>query len=348
MPEQENYDLISEGFEPLHLDAIRPLREVMRDLVRNWKKAQFTYKEKNLQDPCVIPLDFLKAATCNFSKDHVVGRGSNGVVYMGILQNGMKIAVKKFLEEKADDEQFRNEVMCLVELDHKNVVQLVGICGQSNLRLPLIRGKYIMAERRKRLICFEYLDNKSLDTHISAQSCGLEWCVRYKIIKGVCSGLDYLHVKCNIVHLDLKPENILLDANFVPKIADFSLSRRFGQQQSQIITGSLQGTVGYMAPEYIDSGLITTKVDMFSFGVIIIMLVTGFRNYPDSSIEAFERFIENVTGKWMNRWEKAMGYIPLEYSQQVKRCIMIGLNCVNPDPKERPDARDIIKALNAI
>jgi len=181
----------------------------------------------------------------------------------------------------------------------------------------------------------------------TAESCGLEWHWRYDIIRGICSGLHYLHTECHIIHLDLKPENILLDDNMVPKITDFGMSRLFGQQQSRFITESRGGTLGYMAPEYLTNGLISTKSDIFSFGVIIIELMTGSRDYPQSG--AFGQFIENVAANWRNRLEKIHMYIPLEiYSQQVNKCIMIGLKCVDPDPKKRPSALDIIQMLDAI
>ncbi|KAM0836303.1 hypothetical protein ACQ4PT_062435 [Festuca glaucescens] len=179
------------------------------------------------------------------------------------------------------------------------------------------------------------------------ESRGLEWHMRYEIIKGVCRGLHHLHAECHIVHLDLKPENILLDDNMKPKIADFGMSRLFGEQQSRIITGSRGGTFGYMAPEYLTNGLISTKSDIFSLGVMIIELMTGHRDYPQSSGTPSDHFIEKVLGNWRHRLEKTSRYSLLEiYCQQVKNCIMAGVNGVDPDPKRRPSAWDIIQTLN--
>uniref|UniRef100_A0A0A8ZGH5 Protein kinase domain-containing protein n=1 Tax=Arundo donax TaxID=35708 RepID=A0A0A8ZGH5_ARUDO len=101
-----------------------------------------------------------------------------------------------------EDAQFQNEVTYLIGLKHKNIVQLVGYCAESRWEAAQLSGKYIMAEIRKRLLCFEYLNNKSLDKHLSAESCGLEWHRRYEIIKGICCGLHYLHMECRIMHLD--------------------------------------------------------------------------------------------------------------------------------------------------
>jgi len=142
----------------------------------------------------------------------------------------------------------------------------------------------------------------------------------------------------------------LMDDNMVPKITDFGTSRLFGQQQSRIITENCEGTLGYMAPEYLRNGLITTKSDIFSLGVIIIELLTGYRNYPQNSEASLVhvRFIENVVEEWRNRVKKMQKCIPVEIcSQQVKECIKIGLRCVETDPEKRPAASDIITTLNA-
>ncbi|KAL6870847.1 hypothetical protein ACP4OV_014695 [Aristida adscensionis] len=321
----------------------------------NWipKSTDFGTLENMLQDPCempmFLPIDFLKAITHDFSEEKELGRGGYGVVYKGVLGNGKAIAVKKLSEMHLDDAQFQNEVTYLFGLKHKNIVQLVGYCAESRWEATQLCGKYVMGEIRKRLLCFEYLNNRSLDKHLSGESCGLEWNKRYEIIRGICCGLRYLHEECHILHLDLKPANILLDDNMLPKIADFGMSRLFGQDQSRIITGSRGGTFGYMAPEYLNNGLISTKSDTFSLGVIIIELMTGSKDYPQSSEASFGHFVENVVGNWRDRLERTLGHIPLElYCQQLNTCIMIGLKCVDPDPKKRPAALDIIQMLNAV
>ncbi|XP_073356618.1 cysteine-rich receptor-like protein kinase 43 [Aegilops tauschii subsp. strangulata] len=309
--------------------------------------------ENMLQAPSVtpicLPVEFLKGITRDFSVDQELGRGGFGVVYKGILQNGKMIAVKKLFEIRVEDDQFQNEVTYLIGVKHQNVVQLVGYCAESRWEATKVGGRYVMAEIRKRLLCFEYLKNNSLDKHLSAESCGLEWHIRYDIIKGVCSGLHYLHTECRIVHLDLKPQNILLDDNMVPKLADFGMSRLFGQQESRVITESRGGTLGYMAPEYITNGVISTKSDIYSLGIIIVELMTGSREYPHSSEAPFEHFIENMVGNWRHILEKTMGHKTQEIcSQQVNRCIALGLKCLNPDPNERPSAWDMLQTLNEL
>ncbi|XP_044950147.1 protein PSK SIMULATOR 1-like [Hordeum vulgare subsp. vulgare] len=309
--------------------------------------------ENMLQEPSVtpicLPVEFLKVITRDFSADQELGRGGFGVVYKGMLQNGKMIAVKKLFEMGVEDDQFQNEVTYLIGVKHQNIVQLVGYCAESRWEATRVGGRYVMAEIRKRLLCFEYLKNNSLDKHISAESCGLEWRIRYDIIKGVCSGLHYLHAECRIVHLDLKPQNILLDDSMVPKLADFGMSRLFGQQESRVITESRGGTLGYMAPEYINNGVISTKSDIFSLGTIIIELLTGSREYPQSSETPFEHFIENVIANWRHRLEKTLSHRALlACSEQINRCIVLGLNCFDLDPHKRPSARDILQTLNEL
>ncbi|KAF8688172.1 hypothetical protein HU200_042403 [Digitaria exilis] len=134
-----------------------------------------------------------------------------------------------------------------------------------------------MGDVRQRLLCFEYLPNRSLDKYIKDAS--LEWRKCYKIIKGVCKGLHFLHKK-NIVHSDLKPANILLDNDMVPKIADFGISRCFDGKQTHTVTANITGSMGYLAPE-VFYGKISFKSDIFSLGVIIIEILTGNKDYPD-------------------------------------------------------------------
>ncbi|XP_051191582.1 uncharacterized protein [Lolium perenne] len=265
--------------------------------------------EERLQDPTAtpvsLPLEFLKTITHDFSSEQELGSGGSGVVYKGVLPSGKLIAVKKLLDlHNMGDEKFRKEVSSLMGIKHRNVVQFVGYCAESSFEAIDLQGNgnYILAEIPKRLLCFEHVCNKSLDKYISDESSGLEWSVRYEIIRGICAGLHYLHEECHIVHLDLKPENILMDATMVPKIADFGLSRIFGDKQSRIITQNFLGIRGYMAPEYIIQGIVSIKADMYSFGVLIIEILTGCRYYPLSkennpqgSDTSFQHFKEKIS-----------------------------------------------------
>ncbi|CAN6356468.1 unnamed protein product [Urochloa humidicola] len=297
-----------------------------------------------------LSLKDLKEITNDFSDERLLGQGGFGTVYKGLLQNGDIIAVKKLTSTMPglQDKQYENEICHLMRLIHPNIVQLVGYCCETEEKLVQHNGKYVYAEKSERLLCLEYLPKGSLRNHISDASSGLDWDTRYKIIVGICSGLHYLHEEWQpstpIIHRDLKPANILLDNNMVPKIADFGLSRLFGEEQTRTTTKNFDGTLGYMAPEYLNRGLITKELDIFSLGVIIIQIVTGDKQYPYK--DETQDFIELVLKKWRNRLEKVPGYTSQEFScRQIRRCVEIGLLCVKFDRGERPTTRRIIEML---
>ncbi|KAK3130672.1 hypothetical protein QOZ80_6BG0496450 [Eleusine coracana subsp. coracana] len=278
-------------------------------------------------EPHSMPLEFLRRITKNFSYEQLLGEGGFGKVYKGVLQNGKIIAVKKLdqLKPGVQERQFENE--------HN--------------------GKYVFAEMQQRLVCLEYLPNGSLDGHLSDEYSGLDWCTRYKIIRGTCSGLHYLHEECerqfnaSIVHLDLKPANILLDNNMVPKIADFGLSRLFDVGKSRTRATSPAGSLGYMAPEYIYQHTITKKADIYSLGVIIVEIVTGCRFGPSGTETFCENFVEPVLKNWRNRLQATPRCTSPETDcQQIEFCLKIGLSCIKFNPSERPTIMEVVELLS--
>ncbi|KAL6658652.1 hypothetical protein ACP70R_004238 [Stipagrostis hirtigluma subsp. patula] len=329
--------------------------------------------EETLHDPTAspifLPLQFLKSVTCDFSSENLLGSGGFGKVYKGVLRSGKIIAVKKLYEwHLIEDTQFKNEVGYLMEVKHQNVAKLRGYCAESRWEMVKAQnGEYVMAQIPSRLLCFEYLCGKSLDNHITDESSGLDWNQRYEIIIGICGGLNFLHEEHRIVHLDLKPENILMDAMMVPKIADFGLSRLLGQEKSRtIIAGDKKGTRRYMAPEYLNDGVVSPKADIFSFGVIMINIITGHKGYPWITFPYFEDFGENdrrqcferslqqkhiddVLARWRNKFQTEPEYTNLDtYTQQVKQCISVALKCMDQDMNKRPSASDILKMIGRI
>uniref|UniRef100_A0ACD5YNF6 Uncharacterized protein n=1 Tax=Avena sativa TaxID=4498 RepID=A0ACD5YNF6_AVESA len=274
-------------------------------------------------EPKALPLSLLAEITNGFSAEHQIGQGGFAVVYQGILKNG-KVAVKRLHNKLMGDKEFLREVECLMTVKHKNIVRFLGYCADTQGSMELYNGKLVMADVMQRLLCFEYVSKGSLDQYITDASCGLEWRNRYKIIKGICLGLHYLHQKF-ILHLDLKPANILLDDNWVPKIADFGLSRFFLEKQSRAITANIGGTLGYLPPEFCN-GEITYLFDRFSLGVIFMELLTGKKGYHD---------VDNVVESWSNRLEASQGDIQLE---QVRVCAEIGIECTDSNPAKRPDS----------
>ncbi|KAL6846934.1 hypothetical protein ACP4OV_022787 [Aristida adscensionis] len=296
--------------------------------------------ESILQDrslePHSLPLEDLKKITNNFSDELLIGKGGFGKVYKGVVQNGDMVAVKKLTltVPGTRDKQFENEICHLMKLRHPNIVQLVGYCSETKNLLVPYNGKYVYAEKSERLLCLEYMPKGSLREHIS----------------GCLLCLQYLHeewkVNNPIIHMDLKPPNILLDVNMVPKIADFGLSRIFGEEKTRTQTRNIDGTLGYMAPEYITRGIITKKLDIFSLGVIIIEIMTGRKNYPYESESSSEKFIKLIMNNWRNRMRKTRRYAYWKFDrQQIRRCIKTGLTCVKLDREERPTIGQIIQML---
>jgi len=196
------------------------------------------------------------------------------------------------------------------------------------------------------LLCHEYLERGSLQKNLFGEgSSYLPWETRFKIIKGICHGLRFLH-RIPIIHMDLKPENILLDNNMMPKIADFGLSRLFGQEQTRANTQNVVGSYGYIAPEYLYRGEISTQSDIYSLGLLIIETTTGEKNQPNHNEPSARDFIEKVRQTWTD------GYIASMYSkfyandlQEVRVCIDIGLECVEIDRKKRPSIESIVERL---
>ncbi|KAF7076312.1 hypothetical protein CFC21_080982 [Triticum aestivum] len=284
-------------------------------------------------EPTDLPLSLLKGITNGFSPAHQIGRGGFAEVYKGVVGKGM-VAVKRLSRTFAVHEnKFQEEVKCLIKAKHKNIVRFLGYCADTQGKMEEYEGNLVMADQRNWLLCFEYVCNGSLDKHITAATCGLNWRQRYQIIRGICEGLLFLHKK-RILHSDLKPANILLDGHMVPKIADFGLSRCLGEEQTRYITQNLWGTLGYVDPEYIRSRQISFSSDMYSLGVIIMEIVAGIRCYRED---------EDVIQSWMIRLEALEGDIQLE---QVRVCCKIAVECMDLDPKKRPVAQHIVNRLD--
>ncbi|XP_066351006.1 cysteine-rich receptor-like protein kinase 15 isoform X2 [Miscanthus floridulus] len=217
-------------------------------------------------EPEQLNLVVLRAATNNFSEQNKLGEGGFGEVFKGTLQDGEEIAVKRLSQNSSQGfHELKNEIVLATKLEHRNLVRLLGVCLQE-----------------EKLLIYEYMPNRSLDTFLydPVKRQQLDWSRRFAIINGIARGLLYLHEesRLKVIHRDLKPSNVLLDADMNPKISDFGIARAFGGDQSRDITRRPVGTLGYMAPEYAYWGHVSSKSDMFSFGVIVLEMVTGRRN----------------------------------------------------------------------
>ncbi|KAI3471029.1 hypothetical protein Pfo_027692 [Paulownia fortunei] len=220
----------------------------------------------NLEELPLFTFEVLANATDSFSNANTLGKGGFGHVYKGELANGREIAVKRLSKASGQGmHEFMNEVVLISKLQHRNLVRLLGCCVENN----------------EKMLIYEYMPNKSLDFFLFDQSQEiLDWRKRFNIVEGICRGLRYLHrdSRLKIIHRDLKPSNILLDNDWNPKISDFGMARIFGSKQDHISTIRVVGTYGYMAPEYAIEGKFSEKSDVFSFGVLMLEIVSGRRN----------------------------------------------------------------------
>ncbi|KAI3456401.1 hypothetical protein Pfo_013064 [Paulownia fortunei] len=282
----------------------------------------------------------IRAATNDFSDANKLGQGGFGAVYRGKLLNGQEIAVKRLSRDSGQGNvEFKNEVLLVARLQHRNLVRLLGFS----------------IEGTERLLIYEFVQNASLDQFIfdPIKRSYLDWDRRYKIIGGIARGLLYLHEdsRLRIIHRDLKASNVLLDGEMNPKIADFGMARIFGQDETQGNTNRIVGTYGYMSPEYAMHGQFSVKSDVFSFGVLVLEIISGQKN---SCIENGENVEDLLSSTWKNwREETAANLIdPVLRAgtgslRDMMRCIHIGLLCVQENAANRPTMASIILMLNS-
>ncbi|XP_031500411.1 G-type lectin S-receptor-like serine/threonine-protein kinase B120 [Nymphaea colorata] len=298
--------------------------------------------EENGEGLPLLDLASVRAATNGFSLANKLGEGGFGPVYRGKLSGGQEIAVKRLSRNSGQGAQeFMNEARLIAKLQHRNLVKLVGCC----------------VEEDEKILVYEYMPNKSLDAFLFDEALGreLDWERRYTIVLGIARGLLYLHQdsRLRVVHRDLKASNILLDAAMNPKISDFGIARIFGGDQTQEInTIRVVGTYGYMSPEYAMEGRFSIKSDVFSFGVLVLEIVSGKRmtrfHHPDLSL--------NLLGYAWKLWNEGRAQELLDpsltassviSSDQVVRWIHVGLLCVQDDETDRPTMSTVVVMLGS-
>ncbi|XP_051122501.1 cysteine-rich receptor-like protein kinase 3 isoform X2 [Andrographis paniculata] len=276
----------------------------------------------------------LERATNYFHDSNKLGQGGSGSVYKGILPGGQIVAVKRlFFSTKQWVDHFFNEVNLISGVEHTNLVKLLG-CSVTG---------------PESLLVYEYVPNQSLHDYFFVRKDvpKLGWEERLKIILGAAEGLAFLHEKSNlrIIHRDVKLSNILLDDDFTPKIADFGLARMFPEDQSHITT-AVAGTLGYMAPEYIIRGKLTEKADVYSYGVVIVEVMTGVTNSTflrNSNSILHKVWNLNRLGKLTEAIDPSMnGKCPEELASRVLR---IGLLCVQASAELRPSMSAVATML---
>ncbi|XP_039020160.1 cysteine-rich receptor-like protein kinase 26 [Hibiscus syriacus] len=296
--------------------------------------------DEEIINPESLQFDFatIRIATDNFSDENKLGQGGFGSVYKGKLSTGQDIAVKRLSRESGQgDLEFKNEVLLVAKLQHRNLVRLLGFSLQ----------------RTERLLVYEFVQNASLDRFIFNPKMReqLNWETRYKIIGGIARGLLYLHEdsRLRIIHRDLKASNVLLDADMNPKIADFGMARLFTMDETQGNTSRIVGTYGYMAPEYAMHGQFSVKSDVFSFGVLILEIITGRRNNCFNDKDNMEDLLSYSWKNWregttVNLIDSALR---VSSGSEMTRCIHIGLLCVQENVADRPTMASVVIMLNS-
>ncbi|KAG6486709.1 G-type lectin S-receptor-like serine/threonine-protein kinase At1g34300 [Zingiber officinale] len=301
--------------------------------------AQYALLEYASGAPVQFSFREMQRSTKKF-KDKL-GEGGFGAVYKGVLANRTPVAVKQLEGIEQGEKQFRMEVATISSTHHLNLVRLIGFCSEG----------------RHRLLVYEFMKNGSLDGALfSGDASGkLPWPARFSVAVGTAKGITYLHEECRdcIVHCDIKPENILLDENNTAKVSDFGLAKLVHpKDHRQRTLTSVRGTRGYLAPEWLANLPITSKSDVYSYGMVLLEIVSGRRNFDVAddtdrkkfSVWAYEEFEEgrvgNIVDKRLNEQEVDM--------EQLERAVMVSFWCIQEQPSHRPSMGKVVQMLEGV
>ncbi|GLT83101.1 hypothetical protein SLE2022_014100 [Rubroshorea leprosula] len=319
-----------------HMDKRRARNENTEDMLL-FDRGKTCTSKVELREVPLFKFVELTTSTNNFNTANLLGQGGFGLVYRGTLQNGQEIAVKRLSRASGQGvDEFKNEVLVISNLQHRNLVKLLGCC----------------VEGEEKILIYEYMPNNSLDTYLFdlLKKELLDWRKRFNIIEGISQGLLYLHrhSRLRIIYRDLKASNILLDEKLQPKISDFGLARIFGDSEDQANTKRVVGTYGYMPPEYAMEGLFSEKSDVYSYGVLLLEIVSGRRNnsfYNDEHL--------SLVGYAWKLWNEGNILALVDnmvadpsHHEEVLTCTHVGLLCVQEFAKDRPNMSTVISMLN--
>ncbi|GLT84909.1 hypothetical protein SLE2022_031180 [Rubroshorea leprosula] len=302
-------------------------------------QQQLSNHEGSAETTKIFTVEELKKATNNFDESKIIGQGGYGTVYKGTLRDGRIVAIKKSrIIDQSQNEQFINEVVILSQINHRNVVKLLGCCLETEVPL----------------LVYEFITNGTLHHHIhnKRQASSLTWEIRLRIAAETAGVLSYLHSAAStpIIHRDVKSTNILLDDSYTAKVSDFGISRLIPQDQAGLST-VVQGTIGYLDPEYLHTSQLTAKSDVYSFGVVLLELLIG------ESVLSFDRAEEernlsmyflsaikdNCLGKILD------GSIVNEANiEQLNEVADLARKCLSVKGEERPTMKEVAMELEGL
>ncbi|XP_028113999.1 wall-associated receptor kinase 2-like [Camellia sinensis] len=306
-------------------------------LLKNQKIRIFSEKE-------------LVKATENYDNSRLLGRGGSGAVYKGVLEDGSLVAVKKpnvadktkikHFQREVIKQAFQHEISIVSQVNHKNVVKLLGLCLET--KFPSL--------------IYEFISNGSLFDHLHVKRSAMlkSWANRLRIAAEISLALDYLHSLANppIIHRDVKSMNILLDEKFTAKVSDFGASVLIPFGQSVVDT-KIHGTHGYLDPEYLITGLLTVKSDLYSFGVVLMELLTGQkpilkRRNPEENVNFIQYFISSVEQKKISQVLMNCEDVDRRESEQIEAVAELAVRCLNSSGIERPTMKEVAEQLNGL
>ncbi|CAM0913762.1 unnamed protein product [Alopecurus aequalis] len=279
----------------------------------------------------------IRSATHNFSTQNKLGEGGFGPVYKGKLLKDQDVAVKCLSPNSAQGfREFMNEIKLIASLRHKNLVRLLGCC----------------IKRKEMILVYEYMPKGNLEEFIFGAGEKGSWLVRRHIIEGIAEGLLYMHDYAHecIVHRDMKPSNILLDHDMNPKISDFGIARICLSNVTESNTTTAIGTFGYIAPEYYSQSIYSTRSDVFSFGILVLEIISGKRAVGSYILSGRSYELRRYAWQlWRDqRCDELVDHsLGEEYQEMdVMRCIQVALLCVQDSAEDRPTMRDVMKMLS--
>ncbi|KAK1257242.1 G-type lectin S-receptor-like serine/threonine-protein kinase [Acorus gramineus] len=299
--------------------------------------AQYTLLE--YASGALIQFSYKELQKCTKGFREKLGAGGFGAVYHGTLANQTVVAVKQLEGIEQGEKQFRMEVATISSTHHLNLVGLIGFCSEGC----------------HRLLVYEFMKNGSLDCFLFSSMSRLGWETRFSIALGTAKGITYLHEECRdcIIHCDIKPENILLDKNFNAKVLDFGLVKLINPKDHRHRTlMSVRRTRGYLAPEWLANLPITSKSDVYSYGMILLETVSGRRNFDVSeetgqknfSVWAYEEYDKGNIGGIV---DKRLNDNEID-AEQLRRVIEVCFWCIQEQPSQRPTMGKVVQMLEGI